>query len=164
MCLYRILRGPRALVKAEAVPSIHLILAGLDKSFAGTDARALGVWCTLNDMSRTKRGTSQEAMELTTFKLRVPLAEFMAANAEVDVWLAKQRGFRLRRIAQEDDGTVIDMLLWDSVADGEAVAERLMEELGDAPLHAMIDHRTVRWRVLPVHHPRVTGRGRTQSH
>lgn len=91
-------------------------------------------------------------IELTTFKLKGSLADFIAANADVDAWLAKQPGFRLRRIAEQEDGTVVDMLLWDSVGHGERAARRLLVELRDSPVHAMIDHRTVRWRVLPVRH------------
>ena len=100
---------------------------------------------------RRKRSTRKdEAMELTTFKLRGALEEFIAANADVDVWLAAQPGFRLRRIAAQDDGTVVDMLLWETAEHGERAAERLLAELRDSPVHAMIDHRTVRWQVLPV--------------
>lgn len=105
--------------------------------------------------SRTRRAARRlgEAMEMTTFKLaRGSLGDFIAANVEVDAWLARQPGFRLRRIAQQEDGTVVDMLLWDSVAHGEAAAERLLVELRGSPVHALIDHRTVKWRVLPVHH------------
>lgn len=103
--------------------------------------------------ARNRSGTRPiQAMELTTFKLRGSLAEFVAANADVDEWLAKQPGFRLRRIAQDSDGTVIDMLLWDSAAHGEHAADRLLVELRDSPVHAMIDQRTVTWRMLPVRH------------
>lgn len=93
-----------------------------------------------------------EAMELTTFKLRGSLAEFVAANTDVDAWLSKQPGFRLRRITQDSDGTVLDMLLWDSAAHGQRAADRLLVELRDSPVHALIDQRTVTWRMLPVRH------------
>jgi hypothetical protein len=106
---------------------------------------------TMTAMDRSK-SRAMEAMELTSFKLRGSIAEFVAANAAVDAWLAKQPGFRLRRIAQGPDGTVFDLLLWDTVAHGEQAAERLLAELPDSPVHAMIDHRTVQWRLLPVHH------------
>lgn len=91
-------------------------------------------------------------MELTTFRIKGALEAFLAANADVDAWLAKQPGFRLRRIAVDEDGTVFDMLLWDSVAHGEKAAQRLLAELPDSPVHALIVQRTVRWRVLSVHH------------
>lgn len=100
-----------------------------------------------------KRPPRNGAMELTTFALKGgSIADFIAANADVDAWLARQRGFRLRRIAEQDDGSIVDMLLWDSVADAERAAERLLVELSGSPVHAMIDHRTVRWSVAPVRH------------
>jgi len=102
--------------------------------------------------ARKKAMHPSGAIELTTFKLRASLEEFIAANAVIDVWLEKQPGFRSRHMAEENDGTIVDMLLWDSVAAAEASVDRLLEELGDSPIHAMIDQRTVRWRVTPVYH------------
>lgn len=101
---------------------------------------------------RRRAPRTEEALELTTFKLKSSLTDFIAANADVDAWLTKQPGFRARRIAEQADGTVVDMLLWDSVAHGKKAAERLLLELRDSPVHALIDQRTVRWQVLPVRH------------
>lgn len=71
-----------------------------------------------------------EAIEVTTFKLSrgLSVADFIAANTDVDAWLLKQPGFITRRIAQRSDGVVIDMLIWASARDGEDAAGRLMEE------------------------------------
>jgi hypothetical protein len=94
-----------------------------------------------------------QAIEVTTFKLQrgLTIADFLVANTDVDAWLLKQPGFISRRIAQRDDGVVLDVLVWKSVADGEDGAARLMVELADSPVHAAIDQRTVDWTVSPVH-------------
>lgn len=95
-----------------------------------------------------------QALEVTTFKLRAGLtvADFILANADVDAWLLKQTGFVSRRIAERDDGVIVDTLIWASVRDGEDGAARLMTELADSPVHAAIDQRTVDWTVSPIHH------------
>ena len=94
-----------------------------------------------------------QAIEVTTFSLKsgLTIKDFLTANADVDTWLLKQPGFVSRRIAQRGDGVVVDVLIWNSVADGEDGAARLMVELADSPVHAAIDQRTVDWTVSPVH-------------
>jgi hypothetical protein len=95
-----------------------------------------------------------DAIEVTTFKLNrgLTVADFIAANADVDAWLLRQPGFISRRIAQRDDGVVVDLLVWASARDGEEAAARLMDELAGSPVHAAIDQSTVSWTVSPVHH------------
>jgi hypothetical protein len=93
------------------------------------------------------------AIEITSFKLRgCSAAHFIAANAELDLWLRRQPGFRSRTIAERADGAIWDVLVWDSVEQGEASAARLMDEQRDSPVHALIDMRTVSWTVSPVLH------------
>jgi hypothetical protein len=95
-----------------------------------------------------------QALEVTTFKLRpgLTVADFIAANTDVDAWLLKQPGFVSRRIAERDDGAVIDALVWTSVEAGEDGAARLMVELAASPVHAAIDQTTVEWTVSPIRH------------
>lgn len=95
-----------------------------------------------------------EAIEITTFRLSAGLdiSDFVGANADVDAWLLRQPGFISRRIAQRLDGTVVDMLLWASRAEGEDAAERLLVELATSPVHAAIDQGTVSWTVAAVRH------------
>lgn len=96
---------------------------------------------------------AMDAVEVTTFRLTgCTLAEFIDANVEVDDWLRRQPGFRSRRIAERDDGEIVDVLVWDDVLAGEAAAGRLMRELAQARVHALIDQRSVAWSVLPVRH------------
>ena len=102
-----------------------------------------------------------EALEITTFRLVAGLTadDFVAANADIDAYLRRQRGFRWRRITQDADGTVTDIVAWDSAADGRRSAEGIMTEMAGSPVHATIDHATVTFRIAPVvHHLTRTGR------
>lgn len=93
------------------------------------------------------------AIEITSFKLRgCSAAQFIEVNAELDVWLRRQPGFRSRTIAQRADGVILDVLVWDCVEQGEASAARLMDEQRDSVVHSLIDMRTVSWTVSPVLH------------
>jgi len=97
---------------------------------------------------------SREAMEVTMFRLArgLEIADFIAANADVDAWLLRQPGFISRRIARGSDGTVVDMLIWSSARAGEDAARRLLTELPTSPVHDAIDQSTVSWSVSPVFH------------
>jgi hypothetical protein len=93
-----------------------------------------------------------EALEMTTFRLVPGLtgADFVAANEDINDYLRRQPGFRWRRIVQDDDGTVTDIVAWDSAADGRRSASGIMTELADSPVHAAIDQATVDFRIAPV--------------
>lgn len=95
-----------------------------------------------------------EAMEITKFRLATgwTLKDFIAANVDVDAWLKQQPGFVLRRVCQEQDGAVIDMLLWKSTKDGRRAAAGIVTELVNSPVHAAIDQSTVEWSVRPCRH------------
>jgi hypothetical protein len=95
-----------------------------------------------------------QAIEVTTFKLQPGLtgADFVLTNSDVDAWLLKQPGFISRRLAERDDGVIIDMLIWVSVRDGKDGAARQMVELPNSPVHAAIDQGTVDWTVSCIHH------------
>lgn len=95
-----------------------------------------------------------EAIEITTFQLvrNKTLSDFVAANADVDAWLLQQKGFRSRRIAQGTDGVVVDMLIWTTVDAAHHAARKLMSELRNSPVHAVIDQGTVNWQVSTVGH------------
>lgn len=98
--------------------------------------------------------TMRPAIEMTTFKLvaGLQLADFIAANADVDPWLRRQRGFVSRMLLQQPDGTVVDLVVWEREADARASARRLMRELADSPVHAAIDQDTVCWSVSAIVH------------
>ncbi|MRX40028.1 hypothetical protein GJU43_12145 [Flavobacterium sp. LC2016-23] len=92
------------------------------------------------------------AIELTTFKLKgFTIKEFIEANAEIDAFLKRQKGFRSRTIF-ELKGVVYDMLIWNSTTDGTEAMHLLMDELSDSVVHDMIDQSTVSWNITPIEH------------
>jgi hypothetical protein len=95
-----------------------------------------------------------EAIEIVTFRLvrDVSFDDFVEANREVDAWLKLQAGFRSRWIAQEHGSRVVDVLLWESRAAARTAMHKLMDELADSPVHALIDHATVTWTVAEIGH------------
>lgn len=94
-----------------------------------------------------------QAIELTTFKLKgFTTQEFIEANAEIDAFLKRQKGFRSRTIFELKKGIVYDMLLWDSVEEGTDAMHLLMSELSDSVVHDMIDQSTVSWNIAPIEH------------
>ncbi|MCZ7374436.1 hypothetical protein [Micromonospora sp. WMMC250] len=95
-----------------------------------------------------------EALEMTTLRLVPGLsgADFVEANKDIDDYLRRQPGFRWRRITETEDGTITDIVAWDSVADGRRSASGIMTEMADSPVHATIDHSTVDFRIVPVLH------------
>ena len=95
-----------------------------------------------------------EAIEITSFSLSkgLTMEDFIAANADVDIWLARQPGFILRRMFQREDGIVIDMLLWNTAEEAERAAHGIVTELANSPVHAAIDQSTVDWSVNVCRH------------
>jgi hypothetical protein len=77
---------------------------------------ALGCRCERADRSPDRAGLSAmtEAIEITTFRLVAgrTAKDFVAANADINEWLKRQPGFQSRRIAELDDGSIVDMLIW----------------------------------------------------
>ncbi|CDP53793.1 hypothetical protein [Devosia sp. DBB001] len=82
-------------------------------------------------------------LEHVTFSIRVPIQDFLAANAQIDTWLAARPGFLFRHLARKDDGSWIDLVGWDSLDAAQAAAKALMEELMDAPAMQAIDPATI---------------------
>ncbi|KRD61056.1 hypothetical protein ASE40_05755 [Flavobacterium sp. Root935] len=94
-----------------------------------------------------------QAIELTTFKLKgFTTKQFIEANAAIDAFLKRQKGFRSRTIFELKKDVVYDMLVWDSEEDGTSAMHKLMTELRDSPVHDMIDQSTVSWNIAPVEH------------
>jgi hypothetical protein len=90
-------------------------------------------------------------LEITTFKLAGSSgAEFVTANDDINVYLKSQPGFRWRRITQHGDGTVIDIVAWDTMAEAEAGARGITTAMRHSPVHSSIDMRTVDWRLVTV--------------
>lgn len=94
------------------------------------------------------------AIEITAFRLSsgLTIADFIAANADIDPWLQRQPGFVSRHICEREDGEVVDMLIWDSAAAGHRAATGVTTEMAASPVHAAIDQSTVAWTIAEARH------------
>ncbi|HLO57561.1 MAG TPA: hypothetical protein VK179_02385, partial [Bacteroidales bacterium] len=83
----------------------------------------------------------KQAVEITTFKLRTgTFKEFIKANkADIDDWLKKQNGFQSRYILEKKDGTVVDMVFWNTSEQGTEAMSRIINETAHSQVHSMID-------------------------
>ncbi|MFJ1651435.1 hypothetical protein ACIOC2_08425 [Streptomyces sp. NPDC088337] len=94
------------------------------------------------------------ALEITTLSPApgCTARDFVAANKDIDAYLAARDGFRWRKIAVCEDGSVIDIVAWDTQEQARSAAAGIMTEMSASPVHATIDHGTVDWRVVDVAH------------
>jgi len=92
------------------------------------------------------------ALEVTTFRLSdgLTITDFIAANADINEWLNRQPGFQSRHIAEAQDGSIVDMLFWDSTVQGTDAADRIMVEMRHSSVHTAIDQSSVVWRIAKV--------------
>ncbi|BDZ48603.1 hypothetical protein GCM10025867_08440 [Frondihabitans sucicola] len=95
-----------------------------------------------------------ETLEVTTLRPVAGLstADFVAANADIDEYLKRQPGFEWRRILEAADGTIIDIVAYDSMEHARAGAAGISDERAASPVHATIDHSTVDWKLTTVAH------------
>jgi len=95
-----------------------------------------------------------EALEVTVLRPAPGLtaADFIAANADIDEYLRRQPGFQWRRITETEDGTIVDIVSYDSREHALAGAGGISGEMADSPVHGSIDQSTVEWRVADVVH------------
>lgn len=99
-----------------------------------------------------------ETLEVTTLRPAPgrTTADFVTANADIDAYLQRQPGFEWRRILETADGTVIDIVAYDSMEHARSGADGIGGEMGSSPVHATIDHSNVDWQLTTVVH-RVDG-------
>lgn len=93
-----------------------------------------------------------EILEVTTLRPAPGLTpeDFVAANADINEYLRGRPGFRWRRIAVRDDGTVLDIVAYDSIEHARSGAAGITVEMGGSPVHEAIDHATVDWQFTTV--------------
>jgi hypothetical protein len=93
-----------------------------------------------------------EILEITTLRPAPGLTpeDFVAANADINRYLKRQPGFQWRRIAVQNDGTVVDIVAYDNIANARAGAAGITGEMGGSPVHDSIDHSTVDWQMTTV--------------
>ncbi|MEV6844873.1 hypothetical protein [Actinoplanes sp. NPDC051411] len=93
-----------------------------------------------------------EILEITTLRPAPGLTpdDFVAANADINDYLRRRPGFRWRRIAVRDDGTIVDIVAYDSLEHARAGAAGITGEMAGSPVHDTIDHSTVDWQLTAV--------------
>jgi len=93
-----------------------------------------------------------EILEITTLRPAPGLTpdDFVAANADIKDYLRRRPGFRWRRIAVRGDGTVVDIVAYDSLEHARAGAAGITGEMAGSPVHDTIDHGTVDWQLTTV--------------
>jgi hypothetical protein len=95
-----------------------------------------------------------ETLEVTTLRPAAgcTVADFVTANADIDAYLKRQPGFKWRRILETGDGTVIDIVAYDSLDHARSGAAGISGEMAGSPVHATIDRTTVDWNLTTVVH------------
>lgn len=94
-------------------------------------------------------------VELVTFRLHTDDKQgFLDANAASNDWLKRQPGFVSRHLAERDDTSWLDIVLWQTPADALAASTKMMEEMARSEAMTMIDpmgldmsHATIRLSV-----------------
>ncbi len=90
-------------------------------------------------------------IEIVEFRLgRGTGAGFVAANEPLNKWLRAQPGFVSRQLAEREDGSYIDVVIWSSRSDAETAAGKVMAEFGEADAMTMIDPDSIRMSHAPV--------------
>jgi len=92
------------------------------------------------------------AAEVTVFRLKPGLgsSQAIAAGRDIDAWLRRQPGFVSRTMLEEPDGSIMDVVIWESEQDGHSSSERLTDETATSPFHDLVDPASVRWYLAPV--------------
>lgn len=95
-----------------------------------------------------------ETLEVTTLRPAEGLttADFVTANADIDAYLQRQPGFQWRRILETGNGTIIDIVAYESMSEARSGAAGITGEMGDSPVHDTIDHASVDWNLTTVVH------------
>ena len=86
-----------------------------------------------------------QTLEIVTFRLREGHeAGFLAANIEINDWLARQPGFASRHLSYRKSGNWwVDTVLWENRAAAWQAAEKMMREIGETPALRAIDPASI---------------------
>ncbi|MFG2302607.1 hypothetical protein [Actinacidiphila glaucinigra] len=93
-----------------------------------------------------------EILEVTALRPAPGLRpeDFVAANADINEYLKRQPGFQWRRMVLRGDGTILDIVCYDSIRHARSGAAGITGEMGDSPVHETIDHSSVDWQFTTV--------------
>ncbi|MBI1171320.1 hypothetical protein GC209_07965 [bacterium] len=90
--------------------------------------------------------------EVTVFRLRPGLgsSQVIAAGRDIDAWLRQQPGFVSRMLLEEADGSIMDVVVWQSQQACQDSARRLMDETAASAFHDLVAPATIRWHLAEV--------------
>ena len=86
---------------------------------------------------------SEPVLELVEFRTSGGAAALHRAVQDMDPWLRAQAGFRWRRLAQFEDGALLDLIEWADAASATAAADQIMTAPQVAGFMALIDGSSV---------------------
>ena len=85
-----------------------------------------------------------ETLEIVTFRLKPGTeAGFVANNAVMTDWLARQPGFLARHLGKREDGVWVDVVRWQSLEQAKAAADRIVAEIGGSEALRAIEPASV---------------------
>lgn len=71
-----------------------------------------------------------QSLEIAAFNLTADAQDFAVANTEVTAWLSRQPGFKSRLLARKDDGSHLDLIVWESHEAATTAAAKMGEIMG----------------------------------
>lgn len=93
-----------------------------------------------------------QRLELVTFRTpSVAPDRFVADNAEINDWLKRQPGFHWRHLAAQEDGSWVDVVLWDDRETANRAAEKLLVEMAACPAMTAIDPASIAMSHADIH-------------
>ena len=69
---------------------------------------------------------------------------FLSANRPINAWLKQQPGYKSRHLTKKDDGSWLDLVVWNSLEEAQSASARLMKEFADSDFMKMFDPDSVR--------------------
>ncbi|OUR94082.1 hypothetical protein A9Q81_14915, partial [Gammaproteobacteria bacterium 42_54_T18] len=99
-----------------------------------------------------KEHNMSATIEMVSFKLNdgVSPAVFIKASEELDNWVGQQSGFEYRALAQQEDGTWVDIVFWQSQAHAQQAGDAFMTAKESQNMMACIDKNSVVMQHMPV--------------
>jgi hypothetical protein len=91
-------------------------------------------------------------MEIVTFRLAPGISDpdFIALAKGTEAMVAAQPGFIRRSLLRDETGLWTDTVEWQSLAQAQAAAEKVMAEPSFAPFAAAIDMTSLSMRHVPI--------------
>lgn len=84
-----------------------------------------------------------KVMEIVSYRTSGDREAFVAASREIDGWAQRQQGFVSRHVVHKDDGSWMDLLLWDNLDAAKAAADKFGSEMGTCAAATMIESDSV---------------------